>query len=151
MSCAPPSRPTPPVHHEHCLVRTFSPNTLTRPQHPVCSCTPSARIMATQHTPRPRPIPNSLRLPLCCCRSDFRLVFGNERRLFSEMHSADGFEFCLLEAQSGLGYTAMRYTYTAHYQHFIPPIFPSTLPVFSAATLWFHVACRGSFAPNRIP
>lgn len=106
-----PAEPTNPSRAPRTPPRThIPPNTLPRPQHQVCSCTPSARIMAIQICPRLRPIPNSLRLPLCCCRSKFSTGLWDDRRLFSKMHSAYGLNFDFGSAIWVSATTAMRYT-----------------------------------------
>lgn len=94
-----PAEPTNPSRAPRTLPRTH-----IFPQYPTTTPASSMLLHAvrTNHgnsnTSRPRPIPNSLRLPLCCYSSKFRLVFGMNDDFFSKMHSADGFEFCLLEA-----------------------------------------------------
>jgi hypothetical protein len=63
------------VHHEPRLVRTF-------PLHPTTTPASSMLLHAVRtihgnpHTPRPRPIPNSLHPPLCCYRSIFDWSLG---------------------------------------------------------------------------
>ena len=126
------------MHHEHCLVRTFPQIPLPRPQHQVCSCTPSARIMATQQYAPTTPDTQfaSPTIVLATARISRLVLFGMDDD-FSRMHSAYGlnFWFFSLEAQSGFGYNchAIHFTRFQH-THFIPPhpfdpLFPSSCNV----------------------
>ena len=132
ISCAPPSRPTPPVHHEHRLVRTFPPNTLPRPQHQVCSCTPSARIMATNIRPDHARYPNSLRPPLCYLlprQTNFSTGLWDDRRLstFLRCIALMGPKFCFSWKRNlGSAGIAMRYTLHGLINTLFPPILASS-------------------------
>jgi hypothetical protein len=97
-----------------------SPHTLPRPQHQACSCTPFARFMAFQRA-RPRPIPNSLLPPLCCCRSIFDWSLGMTTFLRSI-----ALWMIFPERNLGLRQLAMRYTYTIPTTLYsLPPLFVS--------------------------
>jgi hypothetical protein len=139
-----PAEPTNPSRAPRTLPRThISPNTLPRPQHQVCSCTPSARIMATQHTPRPRPIPNSLRLPLCCRRSKLSTGLWDDRRLFSKMHSAYGLNFDFWKHNLGFGYNC----HAIHFTRFTNnTLFPQ--PLFSLLQLCGFMSLAGVTSPR---
>src|ERR1700712_4543434 len=84
MPCPPPNRPTPPVHHDHCLVRTF-------PQYP--TTTPASRMLLhavrTIHGNiiRPDNARYPIRFPYHCAAA-VQLSTGLWDDDFSEMHSA---------------------------------------------------------------
>jgi hypothetical protein len=76
--------------------------------------------------------PNSLRLPLCCLlprQTNFSTGLWDDRRLstFLRCIALMGLNFCLFsEAQSGFGWTAMRYTLHGPNNTLFPPILVSS-------------------------
>ena len=115
-----------------------SPQSLPRPQHQVCSCTPSARIMATQYAPT---TPDTqFASPYHCAAAVQKCSTGlwDDRRLFSKMHSAYGLNFDFWKRNLGFGYNC----HAIHFTRFTNnTLFPPTL-VLSTATLWFYVPRR---------
>lgn len=78
-------------------------------------------FMATQHTPRLCPIPNSLHQPLCPCRSNFELVFGMTTS-FLECIALMGLNFWFSwERNLGSATIAMRYTLHGPTTLYSPP------------------------------
>ena len=137
-----PAEPTNPSRAPRTLPRTHIP---PNPYHdPSIKYAPARRphdFMATQHTPRPRPIPNSLRLPLCFCRSNFELVFGMTTT-FLECIALMDLTFGFWKRNLGSATTAMRYTLHGLSTTLYSPPIPFVDPFFSSATiLWFYVAC----------
>ena len=88
-----------------------SPQSLPRPQHQVCSCTPSARFHGNPTYAPTTPDTQFasptivLLLPL-----EFSTGLWDDRRLFSKMHSAYGLNFDFGSAIWVSATTAMRYT-----------------------------------------
>jgi len=151
-----PAEPTNPSRAPRTPPRTHIP---PNPYHdPSIKYAPARRphdFMATQHTSRPRPIPNSLRLSLCLLPLEFPdWSLGIDDDL-SRMHSAYDLNFLVffLEAQSGFGCNCYAIHFTrSNNNTLFPPKSPSSTLVFPATILWFCVACRSHVptAPDTI-
>ena len=110
-------------------------------------------FMATQHTSRLRPIPNSLRLSLCLLPLgffDWSLGMDDD---FYRMHSAYGLNFWLFGSAIWVRLQLPCDTLYTVQQHFIPPQSPSST-LFSPLLQYcgfMSLAAVTHVAPNRIP
>lgn len=131
-----------------------SPQSLPRPQHQVCSCTPSARFHGNPTYAPTTPdtqfaSPTIVLLPL-----EFRTGLWDDDD-FSRMHSAYGLNFLVfVEAQSGFGYNCHAIHFTRSNNTLFPPQIPFFEPLFSLCydiVVFMSLAGVTHVAPNRIP
>ena len=106
-----------------------SPQSLPRPQHQVCSCTPSARFHGNPTYAPTTPdtqfaSPTIVLLPL-----EFRTGLWDDDDFF-RMHSAYGFDFWFLEAQSGFGHNCHAIHFTRFINNTLFPPNPLRRPFF---------------------